>query len=546
MSAGLPALLWLEGKHLRAELNFWLWAAGTDLDETHDVVERIYLAYLVVIAGVAATSCWLWLLGLVTGAAQTTDPVTAAFMHELARLFAGTALVLPVFAAASWSVRAAWRAPWTPTPPDVAWLAQLNISTAAWSAVELAKHALGRLLLFGCGGYFVAAYATAAAGHAPSPSACMPYAAVLGLAGVTACALSWAVGIMRIRLGRRRRLPLTLAALAASVAVLALSVIAMPACQRVAAALLAENLAYAGIACAGCLAAILLAMVAANTITPAALTREASVDASLYAVRRMAVYNPKAYRALMKSRRRSLKAPRFACHARTAASPRWRDRQSPCSGTMKRSRPCCHRRAHRTRGRGAAFRRARRKQSAALCMLGGTTGARVLGVASWILLVINSGDAPRTLARVFIADERNRFMRDHLPISTPALFVLDTLPPFIVATCSSCIVALVLGVVGLPLRIVMDAALCSIALDAAFTLIGALEASERSLKRMRLSCESATAIIAIVIAVASALAPARRSLRILDRHRRRHHPRGGAAALSYTAAQRLRVLNLAI
>lgn len=507
MSAGVPALLWLEGKHLRAELNFWLWAAGTDLDETHDVVERIYLAYLVVIAGVAATSCWLWLLGLVTGAAQTTDPVTATLTHELAQLLAGTVFVLPVFAAASWSVRAAWRAPWTPTPPDVAWLAQLNISTAAWSAVELAKHALGRLLLFGCGGYFVAAYATAAAGHASSPNACMPYAAALGLGGVTAYALSWAVGIMRLCLGRGRRLPLTLAALAASAALLALSVIAMPACQRVAAALLAENLAYAGIACAGCLAAILLAMVAANTITPAALTREASVDASLYAVRRMAVYNPKAYRALMKSRRRSLKAPRLRmprAHGSLAALAR----SSISVLRHYETLPALIATGAFIAPAGVALLSgALAETSAALGMLGGTTGARVLGVASWILLVINSGDAPRTLARVFIADGRNRFMRDHLPISTPALFVLDTLPPFIVATCSSCIVALVLGVVGLPLRIVMDAALCSIALNAALTLIGALEASGQSFRRMRLSCESATAIIAIVIAVASALAP---------------------------------------
>ena len=49
MSFELPALLWLEAKHLRAELNFWLWAAGTDLDEARDVAERVYLAYLVVI-----------------------------------------------------------------------------------------------------------------------------------------------------------------------------------------------------------------------------------------------------------------------------------------------------------------------------------------------------------------------------------------------------------------------------------------------------------------------------------------------------------------
>lgn len=507
MSTGLPALLWLEGKHLRAELNFWLWAAGTDLDETHDVVERIYLAYLVVIAGVAITSCWLWLLGLVTGAAQTADPMMATLTHELAQLLAGTVLVLPIFATVGWSVRAAWRAPWTPTPPDVAWLAQLNISTAAWSAVELAKRALGRLLLFGCGGYFVAAYAAAAAGHAPSPGACMPYAAALGLGSVTAYALSWAVGIMRLRLGRRRRLPLALAALAASIALLALSVIAMPACQRVAAALLAENLAYAGIACAGCLAAVLLALAAAHTITPVALMREASADASLYAVRRMAVYNPKAYRALMKSRRRSLKAPRLRmphAHGSLAALAR----SSISVLRHYETLPALAATGALIAPAGAVLLSgALAETSAALGMLGGATGARVLGAASWILLVINSGDAPRTLARVFIADEWNRFMRDHLPISTPALFAFDTLPCFAVVAFSSAIVGACLGAWGVPAREAADIALRMLALDIALACIGALDVAELSSRRMRLSCESATVIIAIVIAVASALAP---------------------------------------
>lgn len=107
MSFELPALLWLETKHLRAELNFWLWAAGTDLDEARDVTERVYLAYLVVIVGAAVTACWLWILGLVVGAAQASSPQEAALLADLGRLIAGAALVLPATAAAAWTVRAA-------------------------------------------------------------------------------------------------------------------------------------------------------------------------------------------------------------------------------------------------------------------------------------------------------------------------------------------------------------------------------------------------------------------------------------------------------
>ena len=507
MFTGLATLFWLEAKHLRAELNFWLWAAGADLDDANDVVERIYLVYLVVIAGVAVGACWLWLLGLVIGAAQVSEPGETAAMSELALLGAGAALGAPACAAALWSVRAAWRAPWTPTPPDAAWLAQQPVSIAVWSTLELVKRSIVRLLAFGCTGYLIAAFADAAAEGAARIEACLPYAMTLGLAGVAAYGLAWAVGLVRMRLGRARRLPLTLGAFAAGASLIVLSSLALPCYQLAAGALREGGMAPVVFAACLALAALLLSFAIARILPPVTLMREGAADVSLYAVRRMAVFNPKAYRALLKNRRTPHGAPRIPM-----------PRAQGVLAVLARSSVSLLRRYEALPGLIAAgaivaplgawlLSGALAETSSELGMLGGATGGRVLGTASWILIALNSVDAPRALARAFIADERNRFMRDHLPVPTPALFAFDVLPAFAVAALFSAIVGVCMGALGVPADEAADFTVRALALDIALACIGALDAADRSSRRMRLTCESATAIVAIVVTAASALMP---------------------------------------
>ena len=98
-----------------------------------------------------------------------------------------------------------------------------------------------------------------------------------------------------------------------------------------------------------------------------------------------------------------------------------------------------------------------------------------------------------------------RFMRDHLPVSTPALFALDVLPGLAIVVLSSTIVGACMGALGVPAGEAIDCTLRMLALDIALACIGSLDVAEQPSKRMRLSCESATAITAIVIAVISAL-----------------------------------------
>ena len=507
MSFELPALLWLEAKHLRAELNFWLWAAGTDLDEARDVTERVYLAYLVVIVGAAVTACWLWILGLVVGAAQASSPQEAALLADLGRLIAGAALVLPATAAAAWTVRAAWRAPWIPSPPDVAWLTQQPVSIISWSAIELAKRIVVRAVVCTCAGYLVAAFALASAGGAPTLPSCLPYGATLGLACSAAYAIAWHVGITRVHVGRERRPMLVIAALIGATGLICASAVSFPAAQEVALDLLRGNPMPLLAASAIFLVAVLSALLAARVLTPATLASEAATDPSLYTVRRMAIYNPKAYRALAKSRRDARRSPRIHL-PRAQGSLAILARSSISLVRQIAVIPALIAAGALIAPLGAALLSGTLAQaSTTAVILGGETGARILGAASWILLAINSSEAPRTLARVFIADVRNRFFREHLPVSTQVFFAWDVLPGLIVATLSSIAVSLCMEALGVSADKTFAFVLCAIALDVSFACIGALDVVDLMPKRVRLTCESATAILAVVIAAASALMP---------------------------------------
>lgn len=507
MSFELPALVWLEAKHLRAELNFWLWAAGTDLNEARGVAERAYLAYLVVIVGAAVAACWLWILGLVVGTAQASSPEEAALLANVGPLTAGAALAFPATAAAVWAVRAAWRAPWIPSPPDVAWLTQQPVSVILWSAIELAKRLVVRAIACTCGGYLVAAFALASAGDTPTLHSCLPYGATLGLACSAAYAIAWVIGIARLRLGRARRAALTIATFIGAAALVCVSTVLFPTYQNIVLDLLHGNLVPLLGAGTCFVAAVLSAVIAARMLTPVALASEAATDASLYAVRRMAVYNPKAYRALAKSRREAHRSPRIRM-PRAQGTLTILARSSISLIRHIETLPTLIAAGALIAPLGAALLSGALAQaSTTAALLGGETGARILGAASWILLAINSSDAPRTLARVFIADTRNRFFREHLPVSTQVLFAWDVLPGLIVATLSSIVVGCCMGALGVSTDKTFAFVLCAVALDVSFACIGALDVVDLMPKRVRLTCESATAILAIVIAAASALMP---------------------------------------
>ena len=103
----------------------------------------------------------------------------------------------------SWA--AGWRAPWSPSAPDAAWLAQLPVTIAGWSILELAPRLLTRGAIAGCFGYLIASYTVTAAGQEATLAACLPYALAAGLVTGAGYALAWLMGEIRIRAGRAKR-----------------------------------------------------------------------------------------------------------------------------------------------------------------------------------------------------------------------------------------------------------------------------------------------------------------------------------------------------
>ena len=509
MFRGFHTMLWLKAKHLRAELNFWLWAAGVDLDDAQDMTERLYLLYVAILAAAAACSCWVWLLGLVTGSAYTEGAVTAAITADVARALAAGALIIPACAAALWLVGAGWRAPWSPSVPDAAWLAQLPVAIPGWSILELVPHLLSRGAIAGCIGYLIASYTVTAAGQEATLAACLPYALTAGLVTGVGYALAWIMGELRIRAGRAKRYVLALCGAVAGAALVALSIAAFPLLEGFVGMLLPGGAPALPIIVAIALLAATIAASAlfAQCLTPAFLTREAATDASLYAVRRMAVYNPKPYKSLVKSQRAAFRRP-------LGRMPRAQGRAAVLARAVIST--VRHYEALPQVILAGAFvapmgvlllSGALARQSAAFGLLGGEIGARIMGVASWIMLAVSGFDAQRSLARVFLADTRNRFMRDHLPVPTPILFVLGSLPAIAAALFASAVVSIATAFLGTSIEGAFALFFGDAALVVMLALCGSLAAEDPARNRARLSCEAMTAIAAALCALGAALAP---------------------------------------
>ena len=220
----------------------------------------------------------------------------------------------------------------------------------------------------------------------------------------------------------------------------------------------------------------------------------------------MAVYNPKLYRSLIKSRRAARRRPigHMPCTRGTAT-------------VLARSAISLVRRYDmlpQLLGAGAVLAPmgvallsgSLAEMSAASGMLGGATGGRILGAASWLLFALSCSELPRAIARTFTDDMGNRFMRDHLPVSTPVLLALDALPALAVAVVASLLVCIPLawsaGVMS-----ALGAFSSALALDIILALCGALDAAERTPGKLRLSCESALGLSAVTAALIAAVIP---------------------------------------
>lgn len=507
MLSDLSCLLWLQRRHLRSELNFYLWAAGADLDDQKDMVERLYLLYVAALLAAAAVAGWLWLLGLVEGAvAPAGQPAELrAISAELGRLAAAAALAVPVLCGAVWCVRAAWTPRLQLSAPDRAVLAQLPVRPGLWALVSMVPQLAAAGAAGAVAGYLLADAAVLAAGSSPGPAACLPYAAALGLGLAAARGASWLVSMARLRLGRAARVPLALGVAAVSVAAGLLALTCLPLALAAAQALLSP-LPWVPLA-AALVAAVALAagtVAAARGLTACALTAEAAADADLYAVRRMAFYNPQLYRELVRRSRAARRRP-------LGRMPRWRGAGAPLARAVV-SAVRRYDALPRILAAGALLApcgvlllsgNALAQASQAAGLLGGAAGGRILGAASWALVALRGADLPRELARVYRDDAANRLVRPHLPFSPAALFALDAVPALALAALASCAVALGLGPGAAPGFLG-----CAVALDVVLACCGALDTVEGGRGKIRVSCEAGLIIAAVLTAVLSAMVPA--------------------------------------
>lgn len=506
MLSDLTCLLWLQRRHARAELNFYLWAAGADLDDQGDLVERLYLLYVVALLGAAAVAGWLWVIGLVEGAVAPIGQSAEmrAISADLVLMAADAALALPLLCAAAWCVRAAWTPPLQLSAPDRAVLAQAPVRAELWALVSMAPQLALACAAGIAGGYLVADAAVLAMGGVPGPAACLPYALALGLGLAAARAAAWAIGVARLRLGRAARVPLTLSAAAVAAALALLALICQPVARGAASALLS---APAGPILAVAIAAAGLALVAAaaaHRLPARSLTVEAAADADLYAVRRMALYSPQLYRDLRRRARAAQRRP-------IGRMPRWNGPAAP----LARAAVSAVRRYDtlpRILATGALLAplgayllggEALAQTAASLGLLGDAAGGRILGSASWALMALRATDLPRELARVYRDDAANRLVRPHVPLSPFALFALDTVPAIAMTAAASCAAALVAGPAGGP-----GLFACALALDVVLACCGAFDTVESRPGRLRVSCEAGLVVAAATLAVLSALVPA--------------------------------------
>lgn len=118
-SGGLRALVRLERRHVRASARFLLFAAGADIDEERDLLDRAYQLYLLIFVAVSLVLSFAQILDL---AGQLREGLGVAVSARLAHLL----LVLaPAAGLVAWGVSDLRETPLRLTAPDITWLARV-------------------------------------------------------------------------------------------------------------------------------------------------------------------------------------------------------------------------------------------------------------------------------------------------------------------------------------------------------------------------------------------------------------------------------------
>lgn len=478
--ASFVALLWLKFRHLRTELAWWGYIAGTDLVGDTDLIDRIYHLYLVVLLGAWGVSSWAFLLEQVEASCSVAGP-----MLQEPLLLAVAAL--PLAGLVVLCFNAVRTSPLKLTNADVAYLASGAFPVSAIAVVDTLPALLAAALLGGAAAFLLADGAVAA-GAAADPWVLCAFGAI-SLAAAFAVARAAGYACVSVPASRALRRWLAAAGIFAAVCAYAVAV-AVLLLPQMAEVLLGSP---ASLLPGTVTQAVIWSVVLTRTASGADLIRiieESGAYAHLAGLRHMAFAAPDTYREL---RRRY----RVAHH---------------------RVRP----RVPLARGPAALVTRAllshlRQFEGVFHLLHVGLvlvpTGVVVLSApshpalcAAWGLLLLSSLGAVRELSLAFREDKRVRLIRDLLPCSDVRLALCDAVPAFAAIVLLS---ALALGGIhatapGLlcPASAAQAAVLC-----ADLSLAAALDGAELPYARKRPSAGAGLIVVAVVAGAASLIGP---------------------------------------
>ena len=489
----LRQLAWLKCRHARTELAWWGYAAGMDIVEDRDWFERMYQLYVVLILGVCMFMGWAAVL-------DATGGVFAALGPDAAMTCAGAVTMLLPFALfALAAVGALRQSAFKFTVPDAAFVASGAFDTWAIAVANALSRAAATAVPSGLFAFLVVSGAVEAApvlaGLSGRDGVLLAIAA--GLASAAAAELGQGIGYIRLRLGMRsfaRRAAFSAVALVLVACVLACGLMLIGACAPALLPAVASAVSLP-FTCAIAFfslvfAAVVVCLGFARNLDLVAAIEESGAYAALYGARRLALGAPDAYRELRRRYRISHRRLRPTVPMASGAF-------APVARALQ-----THLRQFDGLPRLVFV-------GAVLCPVSAlmlTVEIPPFLLFSFVFLLFSSITAIRELSLAFRADQGIRLVRDALPFSALQLAMLDGLPAFVF------VLALSLSASGalsafVPGLFSPDGLILAVLFPLFFALAAPLDGVESSRSGRRLSCGTATLVVAIASACLSLWLP---------------------------------------
>lgn len=424
MSWGAREVLWLRVRHLRTRTNRFLNVAGTDLDESTSLTDRMYLLYIAVIIVVWAFLSWNALMGFTARGLTLLSPDTAGLLLATLPLVPAVICLVP-------SIRALLTSPYKMTEQDIAYLGSDRECVRTAIFLDAARGALG----YGVVGALVGILVVG--GLNPTESA-VPIIATCALAMMAGRLLPWVIGLSRVSPTiRPKALALSVSCLLLAMAIgsafipLAV-VVASPKDELMAAACRLEMPAATALGCG--IAAEWAAIVLIAPLTSiVSMIDESEVYAETMAIRSIALVSPRTYTQIIRRRKNERRGPLTSLRIGMG-------RGALLSHTTLSA-------IRRFEGLGDVLVWSAIIVPAGMPFVLGFGPSLLL--LPWMLLIIRSSGKPHEMSRVFDDDEGNRMLRSNLPFGPLTLLAIDSLPTLAVACVGSTVgCVLTLGAFG--------------------------------------------------------------------------------------------------